>query len=372
MRTRKFGILMLVLALLVVFTAGCGGQEAKDGQDKAADKDQKIKVGFIYIGVPGDAGWTYSHDQGRQYLVKEIPEVETVQLENVPEGADAQRSIEQLVQQGCNIVVANSFGYGDAMLEVAQRYPDVVFLHCSGLDMAENVSTYFGRIYQARYLSGMVAGAMSTNDTLGYVAAFPIPEVVRGINAFTLGAQAVNPDIKVKVVWTNTWFDPAKEKEAAKSLLEAGCDVIAQHQDTPSPQQAAEEAGKYAIGYNTDMSKFAPNANLTSPVWNWGPYYVRVVKAVMNGTWKSEEYWGGLEDGIVGLSPISNKVPDEIKQQVENKKKQMISKEWDVFMGPIKAQDGTLKVPEGKRLTDAEMLSMDWFVAGVEGSISKE
>ena len=184
----------------------------------------------------------------------------------------------------------------------------------------KNVSTYFGRIYQARYLSGMVAGAMTKNNSLGYVAAYRIPEVVRGINAYTLGAQAVNPNVKVKVVWTKTWFDPTKEKEAAKSLLETGCDVIAQHQDTPSAQQAAEEAGKYSIGYNSDMSKFAPNANLTSPVWNWGPYYVKTVKAVMDGTWKSEAYWGGLEDGIVDLAPISDKVPADIKQ-VEAKRK---------------------------------------------------
>ncbi|WP_276619903.1 BMP family ABC transporter substrate-binding protein [Syntrophomonas wolfei] len=368
MRKSKLGILMLVLALLLVFTAGCGGQAEKD---KGQADTEKIKVGFIYIGVPGDAGFTYSHDQGRQYLEKEIPEIETAILENVHEGADVERSLEQLIQDGCNIIVANSFGYGDAVLAVAKKYPDVKFLHCSGLDTEKNVSTYFGRIYQARYLSGMVAGAMTKNNSLGYVAAYKIPEVVRGINAYTLGAQAVNPNVKVKVVWTNTWFDPTKEKEAAKSLLETGCDVIAQHQDTPSAQQAAEEAGKYSIGYNSDMSKFAPNANLTSPVWNWGPYYVKTVKAVMDGTWKSEAYWGGLEDGIVDLAPISDKVPADIKKQVEAKKKEMTDKEWDVFTGPIKAQDGTVKVPEGKKMTDAEMLSFDWFVAGVEGNIGK-
>ncbi|MEA1960270.1 MAG: BMP family ABC transporter substrate-binding protein [Bacillota bacterium] len=365
MKSRKFGVLMVVLMLLTVFAVGCGGQQA----DEPAEQNETVKVGFVYIGVPGDAGWTLSHDQGRQYLVNEIPQVETVVLENVPEGADAERNIEQLAQEGCKVIAANSFGYGDAMLEVAKRYPDITFLHCSGQNTAENVSTYFGRIYQPRYLSGMVAGEMTENNTLGYVAAFPIPEVVRGINAFTLGAQSVNPDVTVKVVWTNTWFDPTKEKEAAKSLLESGCDIIAQHQDTASPQQAAEEAGKLSIGYNTDMSKFAPNANLTSPVWNWGPYYVRAVQGVIDGTWKSESYWGGLDDGIVALAPLSDKVSDEIKQQVEEKQKLMHDKDWDVFTGPITAQDGTVKISEGESMSDADMLSIDWFVEGVEGTI---
>ena len=242
-------------------------------------------------------------------------------------------------------------------------------MHAAGLETADNLGTYFGRIYQARYLSGMVAGAMTENNQLGYVAAFPIPEVVRGINAFTLGVLAVNPEATVKVVWTNTWFDPTKEKEAAKSLLETGCDVIAQHQDTAEPQVAAEEAGKYSIGYNNYMKEFAPNANLTSPIWNWGPFYVDTIKSVMDGSWTSEAYWGGLDEGIVDLAPISDKVPAEVVEQVEAKKQAMTDKEWDVFMGPIKAQDGSEKVAQGQVLTDAEMLSMDWFVAGVLGNL---
>lgn len=368
MKFKKIAVVMLAVMLLCVFAAGCG-KDAQPESQAPVEQGETIKVGWVYIGVPGDHGWTYAHDQGRKYLEEAIPGVESIKLENVPEGADAERSFEQLAQEGCSIIFGTSFGYGDAMLAVAQKYPEVKFMHATGLQTAENLSTYFGRIYQARYLSGMVAGAMTENNQLGYVAALPIPEVVRGINAFALGAQSVNPDVKVKVVWTNTWFDPTKEKEAAKSLLEAGCDVIAQHQDTTEPQVAAEEAGKYCVGYNNDMRPFAPEGNLTSPIWNWGPFYVETVQSVIDGTWSSQAYWGGLDEGIVDLAPINEKVPLELVEQVEVKKQAMINKEWDVFTGPVIAQDGSEKAAEGQVLSDEEMLSMEWFVAGVEGKI---
>jgi len=370
MRFGKLGIMVLVLALMTALVVGCGTADQGD-KDAAKDKAEEFKVGFIYIGAPGDAGWTYAHDQGRIYLEEKIPEVKTMTLEYVPEGGDAERSIEQLAQEGCKVIIANSFGYGDPILEVAKRYPDITFLHCSGLKTDTNVSTYFGRIYQARYLSGIVAGSMTKNNKIGYAAAYPIPEVVRGINAFTLGVRSVNPDATVKVVWALTWVDAAKEKAAAESLIDAKCDVLAQHADTPAVQQAAEEAGILSIGYNSDMSKFAPNANLTSPVWNWGPYYVRAIQAVMDGTWKSEEYWGGMEDGIVDLAPISDKVPANVKQLVADKKADIIDGKWDVFTGPVKDQSGAVKVPEAQKMTDAEMLSFEWFVEGVEGTIPK-
>ncbi|MDD2586388.1 MAG: BMP family ABC transporter substrate-binding protein [Syntrophomonadaceae bacterium] len=369
MKRRKIAVVVLVVMMLTVFAAGCGNsQQDSDGKTENADK---AKVGFIFIGAPGDAGWTYSHDQARQYLESQVPEVTTTYRENVPEGADAEANINQLVQEGCKVIFANSFGYGDAVLEVAAKHPEVVFMHASGVKTEENVGTFFGRIYQPRYLSGMIAGKMTQSNTLGYVAAYPIPEVVRGINAFTLGAQAVNPDVKVKVVWTTTWFDPTKEKEAAKTLIEQGCDVIAQHQDTYAPQQAAQEAGVYSIGYHSDMSKFAPDACLTSVVWNWNEYYVKTVKSVLDGTWKNEPYWGGMEDGIVGLAPISDKVPADVKQMVKDKEQAIKDGSFKIFAGPIKAQDGTLKVPEGKVMTDEEMLNFDWFVAGVEGQLNK-
>jgi basic membrane protein A len=366
MRIKKLGIVLLLIVFAATMVVGCGDKKAPEGSEEQTG--EKFKVGFVYIGTPGDAGWTFTHDQGRQQMLEEIPEVETVALEAVPEGADAERSIEQLAQEGCNVIVANSFGYGDAMIEVAKKHPEIVFLHCSGLSTAENVSTFFGRIYQSRYLSGMVAGAMTESNKIGYAAAFPIPEVIRGINAFTLGVQAVNPDASVKVVWTNDWLDPTLEKQAAQSLINAGCDVLAQHADTPAVQQAAEEAGIYSIGYNSDMRSFAPNANLTGPVWNWGPYYIRAIKGAMDGTWKSESYWGGLEDGIVDLAPISDKVPADIVEKVEAKKQEMKESTWDVFAGPIYDQAGTLKVEEGQQMSDEDKLSLDWFVKGIDGS----
>jgi len=234
------------------------------------------------------------------------------------------------------------------------------------------MGTYFGRMYQPRYLSGIVAGMKTESNTIGYVAAFPIPEVIRGINAFTLGVRSVNPDAKVKVVWTSTWYDPAAEKEAAKSLLEQGADVIAQHQDTPLPMQAAEEVGKFGIGYNSDMTEFAPKAVMTSPVWNWGPYYVDTVKAVLGGTWKSEQYWGPMADGIVELGPYGPMVTDEMKAAVDAKKAEIISGSWDVFTGPIKDNSGKERVAAGELMSDQDMLSFDWFVEGVEGTIPKQ
>lgn len=370
MKIRKIGVLMLIVMLLGVFTSGCGSQ--KNAASKSNGSKAKIKVGFIYNGAPGDAGWTYAHDQARKYLIKQVPGVQTLVMQNVAEGADAERDLEQLAQQGCKVIFANSFGYGDAVMAVAKKYPNVQFLHCSGTKTAGNVSTYFGTIEQARYLSGMIAGSMTKKNTIGYVAAFPIPEVIRGINSFTLGAQSVNPNIKVKVAWTNTWFDQTKEKEAAQGLIAAGCDVLTQHQDSPSTQQAAEEAKIYSVGYNSDMSKFAPDANLTSPVWNWGPFYVKTVKAVLNGTFKGGfSYVGSLKDGLVGLAPISSKVPAAVKQKVEAKKAEMVSGTFDPFTGPITAQDGTIKVPAGSKYSWADQLTMDWFVQGVEGKITK-
>ena len=230
------------------------------------------------------------------------------------------------------------------------------------------MGNYFGRIYQPRYLSGMVAGAMTKANILGYVAAFPIPEVIRGINAFALGAQEVNPDVQVRVVWTKTWFDPPTEKEAAKSLVDVGADVIAQHQDTPSPQEAAEEKGVYSVGYNTDMSAFAPKAHLTAPIWNWGPYYIEIVEKVRKGTWKSESVWLGLETGIVDLAPFGPMVPEDLQKKVLEKKEEIKSGKFKVFSGPIKDQQGKIRIAQGTTAPDKELLGMTWFVQGVIGT----
>lgn len=328
---------------------------------------KEMQVGFVYVSPIGDAGYSFAHDRGR-LAVEEMEGVKTSYVESVKEGPDSERVILNMARKGYDVIFATSFGYMDPMLKVAKQFPDTVFMHCSGFKKAENMSNYFGRMYQARYLSGMVAGAMSKSKILGYVAAFPIPEVIRGINAFTLGAQAVNPDVSVRVVWTKTWYDPATEKEAAKSLLDAGADVIAQHQDSPGPQEAAQEKGVYSIGYNSDMSGFAPKAHLTAPVWNWGPYYTQVVQQVMDGTWKSEAAWPGMDAGIVDLAPFGPMVPEEVQQQVNAKKAEIAGGTFKVFSGPIKDQQGAVKVAAGNAASDEEMLGMTWFVEGVVGT----
>jgi basic membrane protein A len=273
-----------------------------------------------------------------------------------------------MARKDFDIIIATSFGYMDPMLKVAKQFPKTVFLHCSGFKTAENMGNFFGRMYQARYLSGMVAGLMTKSNTIGYVAAFPIPEVIRGINAFTLGVRAVNPKATVRVVWTKTWYDPATEKEAGKSLLDVGSDVIAQHQDSPGPQEAAQEKGVYSIGYNSDMSAFAPKAHLTAPVWNWKVYYTKVVDEVRKGTWKAGAVWPGMDTGIVDLAPFGPMVPKELQDKVNAEKAKIIAGEQKVFVGPLKDQNGEVKLAAGKVASDEELLGMTWFVEGVIGS----
>jgi basic membrane protein A len=327
---------------------------------------EKLKVAFVYVAPIGDLGWTWAHDQGRLMVEEELG-VETAYIENVPEGPDAERVIRDFAQKEYDLVFATSFGFMDPMLTVAGEFPDKYFEHCSGYKTADNMATYFGRMYQPRFLSGLVAGNATETNKIGYVAAFPIPEVLRGINAFTLGVREANPEATVHVVWTNTWFDPVLEKEAADALLDQGCDVIAQHQDTTEPQKAAQERGMVSIGYDSDMRQFVGDTVLTSPIWNWGPYYVERTKAVMDGTWGTHQYWGGMKEGIVDLAPMSGEVPDDVKALVEEWKQKILSGEWDVFTGPIKGQNGELSIPAGVSMTDEEMLSMDWFVEGVVG-----
>ncbi|MGB3211165.1 MAG: BMP family ABC transporter substrate-binding protein [Desulforhopalus sp.] len=348
-----FKALLTVMLSLVVSTAS------------AAEKE--TKVGFIYVSPTGDAGYSYAHDVGRQ-AVEAMDGVTTSYVEAVAEGPDSERVMLNMARKGYDVIFATSFGYMDPMLKVAKQFPDIAFLHCSGFKMSENMGNYFGRIYQARYLSGIVAGSMTKSNVLGYVAAFPIPEVIRGINAFTLGAKSVNPDVTVRVVWTKTWYDPATEKEAAKSLLDVGADVIAQHQDSPGPQEAAQEKGVYSIGYNSDMAAFAPKAHLTAPVWNWGPYYVQVVENVKEGTWKPESAWPGLAEGIVDLAPFGPMVPKEVQDKVKAEKAEIIAGKNKIFTGPIKDQSGAVKLAGGVAATDAELLGMTWFVEGVVGT----
>ena len=364
----------LVLALSVLFLIGSlvisrAGVKAQD----ATPAGEPIKVGFVYVGPVGDLGWTYAHDQGRLALEEAIPNVETGYQENVPENpADAERVIRQFAQDGYDVIFTTSFGYMDPTINVAQDFPDTTFIHISGFKTAPNVGTGFGKIEEPRFVSGQLAGAMTESNQIGYVAAFPIPEVIRGINAFTLGVREVNPEATVRVVWTNTWFNPQTERQAAEALLDGGADVIAQHQDTAGPQQAAEDRGLYGVGYNADMSPLAPDAVLTSAIWNWGPYYIDIVESVINGTWESEQYWGGWQDGVVDMAPVADFVPDDIRATIEEEVTRFRSGEetiYTIFTGPIADQTGEIRVPEGQSMTDEELLSMNWFVEGVEGEI---
>jgi basic membrane protein A len=329
--------------------------------------EKEIKVGFVYVSPVGDAGYSYAHDQGRKAL-DNVPGVTTSFVEAVPEGPDSERVMQNMARKGFDLIFATSYGYMDPMLKVAKQFPKTIFMHCSGFKTAENMGNYFGRMYQARFLSGIVAGSMTKSNTIGYVAAFPIPEVIRGINAFTLGVRSVNPGATVRVVWTKTWYDPATEKEAAKSLLDVGADVIAQHQDSPGPQEAAQEKGVYSIGYNSDMSVFAPKAHLTAPVWNWAPYYKKVVEEVRQGTWKPGADWPGMADGVVDLAPFGPMVPQDVRDKVNAEKAKIVAGSQKIFVGPIKDQQGEVKIKDGVVATDPELLGMTWFVEGVVGT----
>ena len=351
-------IAVVLVMILMMLATGCTQNESEN-----------LKVGFIYVGPAGDKGWSYAHDQGRLYLEDKL-DVTTIYQENVvEEDAAVEAAIRNMVDQDCSIIFTTSFGFMNATKKMALEFPDVKFLHCSGYEMTDNMSNYFGRMYQPRYLSGIVAGMKSESNKIGYVAAFDIPEVIRGINAFTLGVQSVNPDAEVIVRWTSTWYDPAKEKDAALALLDEGCDVIAQHQDTPGPQIAAQERGKFAIGYHTDSRESAPDAFLTAPVWDFGPYYVEQVQNVIDDKWTAESYWGGMETGLVGLAEMKDNVPAEAKAKVEEVTQQISDGKFDVFTGPIYDQDGNLKIKEGEKMSDEDMLGMLWFVKGVVGKI---
>jgi len=364
-------VLVLILVLAIIVT-GCsskpqeGAQEEPKQEEKASEK--KIKVGFVYVGPVGDAGWSWAHDQGRKYLEEKLG-VETMYKESVPEGPEVEKVLNDMIDLGANVIFTTSYGFMDFTEKVAKENPDVKFLHCSGYKTLDNMSNYFGRMYEPRYLSGIVAGMKTESDIIGYVAAFPLPEVIRAINAFTLGVQSVNPDAVVKVKWVSSWYDPVREKEAAIALLDEGADVITQHADTPGPQQAAEERGKWSIGYNADMSAAAPNAYMTAPVWNWGTYYVEQVQAVIDGTWKSSSVWKGMKDGIVDLAPLTANAPQGAQEAVDKAKKEIIEGKLQIFTGPLKDQTGTVRVPEGTVMTDEEVWTMNWFIEGVEGQI---
>jgi basic membrane protein A len=374
-KINKIGSLMLVLALiLTVLLSGCSQGSKPPANDQATKPaaEEKIKVAFVYVGPVGDFGYTYAQDQGRKYLEANMKNVETTYLENIPETAEAERTFTDLAQKGYNIIIGTSYGYMNYMVNVSKKFPKVVFEHCSGNLTTENLGTYFNRDYQARYLTGMVAGKYTKTNILGFLAPFGTPEVIRNIDAFTLGAQSVNPKVQVKVVWTNSWNDPATEKTASNSLIDAGADVLAMHVDSPTFAQTAQDRGVLAVGHDSDMSKFAPNAILVGDVSNWGPYFVEVVKEVMNKTWKPIQYFGGIKDGgVIDITPFSAKVDKDFQATVMAKKQDIMSGKFDPFSGPISDQSGNLKIKDGEKAPDALLLSIDWFVKGVQGTIPK-
>jgi len=371
MRTVSALALAAAVALASVALSGCENKAPEKAAAPAADgpKTGELKVGFLYPSPVGDAGYSWAHDQGRKAIEK-MDGVKTSFVEAVKDGADSERVIENMARGGYDLVFATNFGFMDPTMKVAKQFPNVKFMHCSGFKSGPNVCNYFGRIYQARYLTGIVAGLMTKSNVLGYVAAFPIPEVIRGINAYTLGVRSVNPKAQVRVVWTKTWFDPALEKDAAISLLDVGADVIAQHQNSPGPQEAAQQRGKYSIGYNSDMSSFAPKAHLTSAVWNWAPLYEATVKEVRAGTWKGDRaIWWGMDKGVVDIAPFGPMVPKAVQDKVLAKKAELVKGEDKIFVGPIKDQSGQVRIPNGVKAEDKELLGMTWFVEGVVGSV---
>ena len=292
-----------------------------------------IKVGFVYVGPTGDHGWTYMHDIGRQAIVNELgDQVETTYVENVKYGPDAERVMRQMALQGVDIIFATSFGYMESMLNVAKEFPDVKFEHATGYKTADNMSVYSSKFYEGRYVQGVIAGHMSKAGKAGYIASFPIPEVIRGINAFYLGASSVNPDFDIDVVWVNTWYDPGKEADAAKVLIAQGADIITQHTDSPAALQVADAAGVKAFGQASDMIMFAPNTQLTAILDLWGPYYVERVKAVIDGTWEMQDTWGGMDTGMVAMAPYTN-MPDDIKKIAMALEKDILEGKLEIFPG---------------------------------------
>ncbi len=353
---------ILIAATAVMLTTGASlfGASAAD----------KLKVGFIYLGPIGDLGWTYQHDLARQAVVKEFGDkIETTFLENVSEGPDSERSIEQLARAGNKLIFTTSFGYMEPTLKVAKKYPNVHFEHATGYKRDKNMSTYSGRFYEGRYIQGIIAAKMSKAGVLGYIGSFPIPEVISGINATILGAQTINSDIKVKIIWANSWFDPGKEADAAKALLDQGADVIMQHTDSPAAMQIASERGKLAFGQDSEMIKFGPKAQLTSIMDNWAPYYIERVKAELDGKWASQDTWGGLKSKLVVMAPYTN-MPDDVKKLADDTEAAITDGKLFPFKCPIMGQDGKeVECKGGDHLADDQVLSMNFYVKGVDDKI---
>ena len=371
----------LVILLGVAVVAGLAfimsSEKTSEKVTGVAD-DKKIKVGFVYLTTPGDHGWTYAHEVGRQDVIKHFGDkVETTFIENVPEGPDATRVIRDLAKQGNDIIFTTSFGYMDPTLKVAKEFPEVKFDHITGYKRAPNMATGNIRFYEGRYVQGVVAGLMTKSNKIGYIASFPIPEVIQGINSFGLGLRSVNTDAEVSVIWVNTWYDPVKEADAAKVHIAEGADILAQHTDSPAMLQTAEKAGVYGFGQSSDMKAFAPKAQLFSSVNNWGPYYVSQIQALMDGSWTTGEgpdhwagnTWAGMADDFLMLTQFEN-MPAEVAAAAQKATDDIKSGANKIFTGPIRDNTGVEKVPAGKTLSDGELFTtLDYYVEGVIGKI---
>jgi simple sugar transport system substrate-binding protein len=360
--------------------AGCGKKEEAAPAAPAAEpasaaasepaKPEPLKVAFAYVGPVGDAGWTFAHDNARKAIEAEFGDrIVTSFVENVPESADAERVMRDLVGQGNKLIFGTTFGYMEPMLKVAADSKDVKFEHATGYKTADNMRTYDSRTYEGAYMAGVIAGSMTKSNTLGVVASIPIPEVIRNINSFTLGAQSVNPKVKTKVVWVNKWFDPPKEGEGAQSLISGGADVLFQNTDSSAVLQKAEEKGKFAFGWDSDMSKFGPNSHLASAVINWTPYYSKAVKDALDGTWQTGGVWWGVKEGAIDLVSISDKVPAEVKDKVAKIKAGLTDGSFVIWKGPIVGQDGKEVLAKDAVADDKFLSGVNFYIKGVEGKV---
>lgn len=335
-----------------------------------AQAQDPLKVGFVYVSPIGDAGWTYQHDLGRLQMQEALGDkVTTSFVESVAEGADAERVIREMAASGHDLVFATSFGYMNYVDRVAKQFPDVKFMHATGYKSGPNFKNYNARFYEGRYLTGVIAGEMSKSNVLGYIGAFPIPEVLQGINAFTLGAQSVNPDIEVRVIWVNSWYDPGKEREAALALIAQGADVITHHTDSTAAVQAAQEKGVYAVAYHSDMSKYGKDAHLTATTHHWGDYYTAAAQKALNENGMVESIWGGIKDGFIDIAPINPVVPEATQTKVADLKAQIKNSQFHPFTGPIVAQDGKEVLPAGEVMSDEALGQMNFYVKGVSSKM---
>jgi basic membrane protein A len=336
-----------------------------------AQAQTPLKVGFIYVGPIGDGGWNFQHNLGRLAVEEHFgDQVETIYQESVPEGADAERVLTQMALSGAGLIFTTSFGYMDATVNVASKFPNVKFEHATGYKRADNVATYDARFYEGRAVLGTLAGRMTKSNKIGYIATFPIPEVIQGINSSFLHAKKVNPDVEMVVIWVYTWFDPAKEADAAKAMIEQGVDVILQHTDSTAPlAEAAKTPGVYGFGQGSDMAEYKPSPRISAIIDNWAPYYIKRVQAVIDGTWASEGFWGGIGDGEVVIGEITDAVPAEVKAEAEAVRDSIGSGAYHPFTGPLNKQDGSVFLADGEVASDEQLVSMNFYLEGMKGDI---